>query len=198
MTAPAGRRARKKAATRSAIQHAALRLAVELGPERLTVQSISEAADVSRSTFFNYFAGKEDALTPDPPWTAAELLAAVAARPAGEPPLDSLRAVLLEAAVRLDGEPEHAALWPVLFRRHPELAPRHNVELTRVMIEAVGARTGLDPDSDPYPELLTRVALAAFWTARRCWTGDPPLADRLATAFDQVAAGLPEPGAGRR
>jgi len=57
MSSPAtvGRRDRKKAETREALRWAALRLALEHGYEQLTVEAITEAADVSVRTFFNYF-----------------------------------------------------------------------------------------------------------------------------------------------
>ena len=42
-----GRRERKKLATRQALQDAALRLVAERGLEQVTVEDISEAADVA-------------------------------------------------------------------------------------------------------------------------------------------------------
>lgn len=57
--APVGRRERKKARTRAAIQHEALRLFREKGYDPTTMEQIAEAADVSASTLFRHFSSKE-------------------------------------------------------------------------------------------------------------------------------------------
>ena len=55
-------RERKKLATWRAIQSAARQLFDEQGYEATTVEQIVAAANVSRATFFNYFAGKDATL----------------------------------------------------------------------------------------------------------------------------------------
>lgn len=57
-----GLRARKQRQTRDRIHHAAVDLALELGPDAATVAEIAERADVSVRTFFNYYPSKEDAI----------------------------------------------------------------------------------------------------------------------------------------
>lgn len=57
-----GLRTRKKRATENAIETAAVDLALELGIDKVTVEMICERADISRSTFFNYFAGRDYAI----------------------------------------------------------------------------------------------------------------------------------------
>lgn len=57
-----GLRVRKKRATENAIETAGVTLALELGIENVTVEMICERADISRSTFFNYFAGRDYAI----------------------------------------------------------------------------------------------------------------------------------------
>lgn len=52
-SASLGRRERKKLETRRTIRQAALTLALEEGVDKLTVEAITEAADVSPRTFFN-------------------------------------------------------------------------------------------------------------------------------------------------
>ena len=52
---PVGLRERKRRATRSAIERAAITLVDECGYEGVTVAQICDRANVSQGTFFNYF-----------------------------------------------------------------------------------------------------------------------------------------------
>src|SRR5258706_9266112 len=57
-----GRRERKKLATRQALSAAALRLALEHGPDNVRIDDIAEAAGVSPRTYNNYFSSREQAI----------------------------------------------------------------------------------------------------------------------------------------
>src|SRR4029450_13544031 len=107
-----GLRERKKAETRQALMAAAVRLAEDLGPDRVTVEAIAEAAGVSPRTFFNYFQSKEDAMVGVSPNETSELLDDLAARPEDEAPLDPLRAMALGAAARLGREKRRDTVAP--------------------------------------------------------------------------------------
>jgi AcrR family transcriptional regulator len=76
-------RARKKQKTRESIQREAMRLFGKQGYDQTTVEQIAAAADISPSTFFNYFPTKEDVVLYDAydPVLASLLLE----RPADEP-----------------------------------------------------------------------------------------------------------------
>jgi len=60
---PLGRRQRRRAETRERIFRSALGLFAEHGFQATTVEDITEAADVGKGTFFNYFRNKEDVLS---------------------------------------------------------------------------------------------------------------------------------------
>jgi AcrR family transcriptional regulator len=57
-----GRRQRRAAETRLRIFRSALALIAERGLDRVTVEDITEAADVGKGTFFNYFQTKDQVL----------------------------------------------------------------------------------------------------------------------------------------
>ena len=59
---PEGLRARKRRATENAIELAGTALAIELGVEDVTVETICDQAGISRSTFFNYFSSRDHAI----------------------------------------------------------------------------------------------------------------------------------------
>ena len=195
-------RERKKAATREALQATALRLAVRNGLDALTVEAIAEAVDVSPRTFFNYFGSKEEALLPSDEGRHVELQQAIAARPSDEPPLETLHAVIRDLAVRISERREETTLRMQLVRENPSLLPRHLANFAtfeRVLVEAIAARTGLDPDRDLYPSLAATAAVGALRSASQLWRnqGDdaeaslPDLLDLVDDAFRELAAGLP-------
>lgn len=115
-TPPPGLRERKKQATREALREAALRLAVERGPEQVRVEDIAAAAGVSPRTYNNYFASREQAIvagvTAD---REARIAAAVAAQPAGARLADAVTEAVVEQYTNT-GEHEHEALLLITNR----------------------------------------------------------------------------------
>ncbi|RSS43946.1 TetR/AcrR family transcriptional regulator [Streptomyces sp. WAC08241] len=102
-TPPPGLRERKKRATREALREAALRLAMERGPDQVRVEDIAEAAGVSPRTYNNYFASREQAIvsavTAD---REARVAAAVAARPAEARLADAVTEAVVEQYANTD------------------------------------------------------------------------------------------------
>jgi AcrR family transcriptional regulator len=113
-----GLRERKKQATREALREAALRLALERGPDNVRVDDIAEAAGVSPRTYNNYFASREQAIVAAV--TAereARVAAAVSAR-RGLPLADAVVEAIVEQYTE-PGERGRDAL--LLITTHPAL-----------------------------------------------------------------------------
>jgi AcrR family transcriptional regulator len=72
-SSPDSRRARKKQETRQKLLESAWRLFQDKGYERTTVEDITEAADVAKGTFFNYFETREAMLSEIASWRIALL-----------------------------------------------------------------------------------------------------------------------------
>ncbi|MDX8029052.1 helix-turn-helix domain-containing protein [Lentzea sp. BCCO 10_0856] len=103
----AGRRDRKKAATRQALADAALTLFLERGYDNVTVKEIAEAADTAIATLFAHFpAGKEALILDDSGEREASLTLAVRERPEGTSPLDALHAFFAGRAPFREDLPE--------------------------------------------------------------------------------------------
>ena len=114
-----GRRQRRAAETRLRLFRCALQLFAERGFQNVTVEDITEAADVGKGTFFNYFETKDHVLG-----VMAEIqlgkVREAAARAAAEQAADSRRAApAVHAALprSLDAAPAWRALssprfWP--------------------------------------------------------------------------------------
>jgi AcrR family transcriptional regulator len=187
MGTQAGLRERKKEATRTALHEAAVRLAIERGLDELTVEAIADAAGVSRRTFSNYFAGKEDALLYGDEQRTETLLEAFSARPPGESSWTALRHAV---QVMYEGRGEPDPRWAVqtrLARRHPSVLGRQLAQfatIERRLAERIADRDGL-----PGTSVRARVIAAAFLTSMRIasqlWTdAQPPRS--LAAFIDQT------------
>lgn len=174
---------------------AAVRLALDKGLDAVTVEAISEAADISPRTFFNYFAAKDDALTVDPVLDPEEVAGALAARPVGEPVMASFRIIMRDVADKLTRA--FAALGPVqeLHRRYPELARRGNAvdqqQLMTTMLGVVRERMGDDDGLRARLMLIAPfgVTLAAVQEAMENPEG-PSVEELLTRAFDLLEEGL--------
>ena len=114
-----GRRERKKAATRLALQEAAFKLFNERGYDATTVDDISDIADVSARTFFRYYATKDDVLSGDHLLRLESLRTVLAERPAVEPLMTSIEAMLTHLSSDLQENRERVRLQCRLRVRRP-------------------------------------------------------------------------------
>ena len=111
-----GRRERHRAETRDRLYRAALELFAERGFLETTVEDITEAADVGKGTFFNYFPTKEHILAEfGGERTAAVERTLEKARVTKGPVLDVMRELAGDAAGQSDKSP---ALLRAIFAAH--------------------------------------------------------------------------------
>ena len=192
-------RERRKHDTRRLIARAALELAVERGPDVVTVTAITTAAGLSPRTFFNYFSSKEQAiLACDPP--ASEVIRReLDRRPLGEAPLDALRVALLALAAEYEASlDEHRARLELVSRsvslRNAYLGEYAAIEST--VVEALAARTGADPESGTYTRVMVAAGLSAMRVASERWCRQEraiPLVAALSDAFDHLTTAFQHP-----
>jgi len=195
-----GRRERKKLATRQALQDVALRLVAERGLDQVTVEDISEAADVATRTFFNYFSSKEEALLGNLPEKVATVQRMVVDRPAGETPLEAVCQVLRAMTLRLAERREERLLRQQVIERHPGLLARQLGEYAsfeQALAAAVAERLGAGRADALYCRVVAAVAVAAARSAVSTWMADKgrrPLAGMVDAAFAQLRdLGSPPP-----
>lgn len=185
-----GRRERKKCETRRALRAAAVRLVGERGLDAVTIEDITEAADVSPRTFFNYFASKEEVLTAPDPERLAHLNAELACRPIEEPLLRALQAVLVADSRQLV---RHRGEWQrqlSVLKSDPRLLAAMATNwrvLERSLAAGVADRLG--PDADPLrADVLAAAAVAALRVAIGRWKTEThaSLAAVVQASFDAL------------
>jgi AcrR family transcriptional regulator len=189
VTEIAGLRERKKAATRAALHEAALRLTAEQGIERVTVEAIADAANVSRRTFSNYFSSKEEALFHGDTERLNRLVALVGEQPAGVAPW----VALTRAAEDLSAADGPEPAWPARRRLRKDPALIAHQATVYAAAEAALAAQVAGRLSGPDAALRSRLLAATFLTAVRVgiqyWVEHPdePLAGTLATTLALAA-----------
>lgn len=191
MTTPrTGLRERKKDATRKALREAALRLALERGPDSVRVEDIADAAGVSPRTYNNYFSSREQAIVAA---VTAEREARVAAAVAARPATTLLSDAVVEAIVeQYTGQGSHDPRALLLITTRPAL--RDAFLGTAAGIEdpltaVIAARIG---DSD---QLTARVLAASVAAAVRIALGQwvrPATALHAASGLLVPSGSLPE------
>ena len=192
------RRERKKLETRQALEQAALRLFAERGYEQTTVEDIAEAADVAVRTFFRYFSSKQDVLFGEVVTDrVTRVRSELAARPADEDPLRSVRAVM--DLLDFTGPDEEGQIMARmdLMRRQPSFVTRYLEimdDMRAVIVEFVAERTGLDSRRSLYPLLVGGACIVAWDSSLKLWVesgGAASLRALRTEAFTALTAQLP-------
>lgn len=198
-----GLRERKRMATRRAIERAVLTLSLEHGFENVTVEDISQVADISARTFFNYFPTKEAAVIGDVP--ALPEGAIIDVFVTGSDGKDILGGICELLALSADDEAGQSErdlhqLRRRLMRDNQKLFSQRMLSMRRLEadLDALVRRRiahdepELAADNDALvmrARLVTLVAFAGIRFAWWCWAdqgGTEPLSKRLRESFAQL------------
>lgn len=143
-----GLRERKKAKTMANVQMHALRLFRENGYYATTVEQIAEAAEISPSTFFRYFATKEDVVLTDN--YDPLLVAAFENQPPELSPLQAVRNAMISGITEItDDEWETTRQRDQLIMSVPELraaAMNNLTQMMQLLTQIVARRVGSHSD----------------------------------------------------
>jgi AcrR family transcriptional regulator len=197
-SAPApDRRQRRSAEMRERLFRAALELFAKKGFNETTVEDITEAADVGKGTFFNYFPSKDHILLAFGEMQLAKLeLAIEEARRTGEPMPSFLRSL----GVRMTQEPtkNHSIIRALLLAYISTTAVREGtidlqkrVHALHTQIIQLGQERGEIRNDLPATEIAHVFRQTIFGTLL-VWSlyGDATLHSRIEAAFNVLWTGL--------
>lgn len=176
-----GRRERKRRETRSRIIEVAIGLFLARDFTSVTVDEIAEAADISKRSFFDYFPTKEDVVEGWQDRFATVLVAAVAARPSGEPTQRIIETAMMDALLATSDDQS----WAVdrLVRATPSLAAREHARylaIERRLFEVLAARE--EVRDEVAARILAMTAIGALRIGVEIWR------DRGSLTADQLPA----------
>lgn len=179
--------------TRAAIQREALRLFQQQGYEETTIAQIAAAADISESTFFNYFESKAEAVYGDDydPQMAAALLE----RPRDEPVMVAIRRMLTDFLIPLMRRDRDVILLrSKITLQVPELRAMVWSEMEKaqaVIRYLIAQRTGRDPDEYDL-RIFAAIVAGGFMAAIYQWVesdGKSDVGELIIRALDVIEAG---------
>jgi AcrR family transcriptional regulator len=192
-----GRRERRSAETRESLFRAALDLFARKGFTETKVEDITEAADVGKGTFFNYFPSKDHILLAFGEMQLAKLELAVAeARASHEPMPHFLRSL----GVRMTQEPiRHPGIIRTLLQAYLSTTPvreamldlQKRVHALHTEIVQLGQERGEIRKDLPAADIAhvfrqTIFGTLLFWSLH----GDATLHPRMESAFNVLWSGL--------
>lgn len=141
---------RKKAKTRAVIQREALRLFKEQGYNETTIEQIAEAAEISRMTFFRYFATKADVVLCDVDFVDRKIIEITLSEPSEIGVIQALRNAF--SKLYLESSSKELAVLKeryLLLRTVPELCTaimNYNIKKIHLIGEMVAKRNGRNAD----------------------------------------------------
>ncbi|MEU6503044.1 MULTISPECIES: TetR family transcriptional regulator [Streptomyces] len=197
-------RERKKQLTYQAVSDAAIALFLERGFDKVSVAEVAAAADISKPTLFRYFPAKEDLVLHRFADHEDESARVVAARPAGESPLDALHRHFLDGLDRRDpvtglcDAPEVLAFMRLLYGT-PALVARMYAYQGRSEAALADALGGGLPERLAAGQIVAVLRILALDNWRRIDAGESADEVRVGAAraadaaFAQLRTGLEAP-----
>jgi AcrR family transcriptional regulator len=196
-TSSSDRRQRRSADIRERLFRAALELFAQKGFAETTVEDITEAADVGKGTFFNYFPSKDHILLAFGEMQLSKLEAAIEmARRAGEPMPDFLRSL----GVRMTQEPtRNPAIIRALLQAYLSTTPvraammdlQRRIHSLHTQMIQLGQDRG-EIRNDLPAAVIAQVFRQTIFGTLLIWSlyGDATLHSRIETAFNLLWSGL--------
>ncbi|MEU7038401.1 TetR family transcriptional regulator [Streptomyces sp. NPDC046237] len=192
-------RERKKLRTRQVLIDTSLELFTERGFGGVTLDELCDAVEVSKRTFFRYFASKEDvALAPTQDVWRAFLDMLEACEPNGRRVMEVLQEALSSALDRMtaDDWAHRVLLSRRLAAQNPSM-DAHGLHFcrgtSRTALAVLHRRFDLPAPDDLRPRLALDMLVAAFECALDDWVLQPAGhgRDELAGRFREACAALP-------
>ncbi len=188
---PMGRRERRAAETRLRLFRCALQLFAERGFSNVTVEDITEAADVGKGTFFNYFESKDHVLGVLAEIQLGKVRAALEQARAGKGSIQSVLRHLFERIAEEPGRsPElaRALVSSFLASRVIRQQLDHNMLQGRGMVGEIIARGQKSGEIDPKlnSEQVALHIQQAFFGTLLLWSlhGRPKLPVMVEASFE--------------
>jgi len=173
-----------------------MRLFLEQGFEKTTVNQIAAAAGMSHTSFFRYFATKEDVVLGHVEELGRRVLEGLRARPESESAWQALRHALDVPMNETAASPEEQLRAARMLDTTRSLKIRRlGKQLTwyELLVPEIARRLGVDDHAaDPRPRALVAAALACLNAAVTTWTeadgtiGLPDLLDRAMSAVPEA------------
>jgi AcrR family transcriptional regulator len=188
---PEGLRERKRRETRRRLAETGLRLFLEHGYERTTLDSIAEAAGVSRRTVFHYFDQKEDILLAWQIGLGEMLREAILRERTDRPALDLVLSAMLQLVGQYQAE-DHIRIEKLLASTQRLGASKlaKYAEQEQAVFEAL-ALLWPAPGRRNALRVVAMVSVGALRLAFERWAergGADPLANHLRRAFAELKA----------
>lgn len=166
-----------------------MRLFLRQGFDKTTVDQIAAEAGLSRTSFFRYFATKEDVILGHLDERGQQVLDALIARPMREPAWQALRHAFNLIIEETVASPERGLSLARMLTETPSLRARHlskQLNWQDRLVPEVSRRLHVTEEAyDPRPRALVAAALACLNAAVDVWTASGGAID-LPTLLDQA------------